>query len=275
MSVTIDSLYVYPVKSAAGFRCEIAELGATGLMHDREWMVVDAQGRFLTQRNEPRLALLQAQIIGNSLHLANPLGKGPAVAVDHVGESLSVVVWRAQCAAFDAGREVAQFLTDWLGRPLRLVRFDQSKPRLSNPDWTAGRDVPTLFTDGYPILVLSRESIADVSTRVGQDLPIERFRPNVLIKGVAPYGEDSIDALSQGDIRLQLTKACTRCAITTIDQRTGVGTGEEPLRTLKTYRYDAALAGVVLGRNAYATSGVGSLLRSGITISLHGKNKDD
>jgi uncharacterized protein len=275
MPVTIDSLHVYPVKSAAGFRCESAELTATGLQHDREWMVVDANGRFLTQRNEPRLALLKTQIRGDTLSLANPLGNGPDIAIDHAGERHNVVVWRAQCAAFDAGGEVAQFLSDWLGKPLRLVRFDQSQPRLSNPDWTAGRVVPTLFTDGYPLLVLSRESIADLAARVGHDLPIERFRPNVLIRGVDPYGEDSIVALSQGEICLQLTKACTRCAITTIDQHTGVGTGDEPLRTLRSYRYDVALAGVVLGRNAYATSGVGALLRSGIDLTVHGRSKDD
>jgi uncharacterized protein YcbX len=137
----IESLFIYPVKSAAGYRCDAAELSAAGLQHDREWLVVDANGRFLTQRNEPRLALLKTQIQSGQLRLSNPQGEGPRLAVTHQGTHVRVVVWRSQCAAFDAGDDAADFLSSWLGRELRLVRFDQSEKRLSNPDWTRGRAI--------------------------------------------------------------------------------------------------------------------------------------
>jgi uncharacterized protein YcbX len=177
-------------------------------------------------------------------------------------------VWRSQCAAFDAGDEAAQFLSDWLGRPLRLVRFDARRARLANHDWTGGRDVPTAFSDGYPLLVLSQASIDDLSARVGKPLPVERFRPNLLLAGVEPYAEDEAGAAVAGAARFALTKACTRCVITTIDPQRGERDGEEPLRTLRTYRYSKELRGVVFGRNAYAIAGEGAALHRGMTVEL-------
>jgi uncharacterized protein YcbX len=268
MTATLAGLYIHPIKSAAGIRVAQARLGRWGLEHDREWMIVDAAGRFVTQREEARLALLGPAIEGGALCLSNPQGAGPRLALDHQGARHEVQVWKAHCAAFDAGDEAADFLSGWLGRPLRLVRFDASQPRFSNPDWTAGREVPTLFTDGYPMLVLSQASIDDLAARVGQPLPVERFRPNLLLGGVAPYAEDAATALSLGAARIALTKACTRCVITTIDQRSGERTGEEPLRTLRGYRFDAALRGVVFGRNAYALAGEGAQLTVGMPVTL-------
>jgi len=268
MSAVLAGLYVHPVKSAAGFACQSARLGHYGLEHDREWMIVDPAGRFLTQRDEARLALLTTAIEDGFLKLANPQGAGPALPLDHQGAAREVQVWRSVCAGFDAGDEVAGFLSGWLGRPLRLVRFDRRRQRLSNHDWTEGRDVPNLFSDGYPLLVLSEGSVADLSARVGQELPVQRFRPNLLLGGLPPYGEDALTDIALGEARIRLTKACTRCVITTIDPQRGQSTGEEPLRTLKTYRYDRALRGVIFGRNAYAMAGEGAVLRVGMPVDL-------
>jgi uncharacterized protein YcbX len=268
VNAVLGGLYIYPVKSAAGIECERVELGPHGFRHDREWLVVDPAGRFLTQREEGRLALLATAIDGGMLRLSSPVGAAPVLPVDHEGERVPVQVWNAHCKAFDAGREMAQFLSDWLGRPLRLVRFDTSEPRLSDRNWTAGRDVSTLFSDGYPLLVLSRASIEDLRGRVGHDLPVQRFRPNILLDGVAPYAEDGATALHCGPVQLQLTKACTRCVITTIDHQRGERTGEEPLATLKTYRFDRELRGVIFGRNAYALAGAGNWLSRGAAASI-------
>jgi uncharacterized protein YcbX len=268
MTATLAGLYIYPVKSAAGLACHEAMLGPHGLLHDREWMVVDAAGQFVTQRNEGRLALLGTAIAGGRLCLSSPAGAGPALDLQHEGEVRQVQVWRASVPAFDAGLEAAQFVSDLVGRPLRLVRFDPRHRRLSNQDWTAGLEVPTLFSDGYPMLVLSQASIADLAARVGQELPVQRFRPNLLLGGVAAYAEDGAVELVTGNVRIALTKACTRCVITTIDHRSGGRTGEEPLRTLKSYRHDPALRGVVFGRNAYATAGIGNTLRCGDAVRM-------
>ncbi|MEO8313516.1 MAG: MOSC N-terminal beta barrel domain-containing protein [Pseudomonadota bacterium] len=268
MTATLAGIYIYPVKSAAGMACSEAVLGPHGLLHDREWMVVDAAGRFVTQRNEGRLALMGTAIADGRLLLSSPAGAGPSLDLRHEGEMRQVQVWGASVPAFDAGAEAAQFVSDLLGKPLRLVRFDARHRRLSNQDWTAGLEVPTLFSDGYPMLVLSQASVADLSSRVGRDLPVQRFRPNLLLGGVAAYAEDGAAEMVMGAVRILLTKACTRCVITTIDHHSGERTGEEPLRTLKGYRFDPALRGVVFGRNAYATAGAGSTLRRGDAVQL-------
>jgi len=268
MTPVLGALFIYPIKSAAGIECQRVELGSHGLRHDREWMIVDASGRGITQREESRLALLRTAIHDGQLHLSAPVGKGPALPLDHEGERVEVQVWSSHCLAFDAGVESARFLSDWLGRPLRLVRFDTGRRRLSCPDWTAGREVSTLFSDGYPLLVLSRASIEDLARRVGHDLPVQRFRPNLLLEGVPPYAEDASSQVLIGPVRLQLTKACTRCVITTIDQNSGERTGDEPLRTLKSYRFDRELHGVVFGRNAYAVAGNGQWLTRGAEASI-------
>jgi uncharacterized protein len=268
MNAQLGGLHIYPIKSAAGIACTEARLGPSGLQYDREWMIVDPQGRGITQREESRLALLQVAIEAGVLSLQNPQGAGPRLDMAHVGKSLEVHIWGAKCLAFDAGDEAAQFLSDWLGKDLHLVRFDPARPRYSNQDWTEGRDVPTLFSDGYPLLVLSRATVADLAARVGRDLPMERFRPNIVLEGVAPYAEDLATTLQTCGATLRLTKACTRCVITTIDHLRGERTDEEPLRTLRGYRYDAALRGVVLGRNAYTLSGEGVTLRAGTVVEL-------
>jgi uncharacterized protein len=268
MSAVISGLFVYPVKSAAGIPVDSARLDASGLQHDREWMVVDPAGRFVTQREESRLALLRTTLDADSLKLGNPHGAGPVILLDHAGDRVQVQVWGSRCDAFDAGPEVATFLSQWLGRPLRLVRFDPAGRRLSNPEWTAGREVPNFFSDGYPLLVLSRASIADLAARVGRDLPVNRFRPNVLLDGVAAYAEDNANRLQAGAVMLALTKACIRCNITTIDQATATSQDDEPIATLKRYRFDAALHGVAFGRNAYALDGVAARLSRGQAVSL-------
>lgn len=267
MSIALAGLFIYPVKSAAGIACDSAVLTRHGLEHDREWMIVDAGGRFVTQRDEARLALLGTAIGDGQLKLANPQGPGPSLPLAHEGAAREVQVWRSVCAAFDAGDEVAAFLSGWLGRPLRMVRFDRRRERLSNHDWTGGRDVANLFSDGYPMLVLSEGSIADLSARVGETLPVQRFRPNLLLRGLAPHGEDALDEIGIGAASIRLTKACTRCVITTIDHERGERTGEEPLRTLKAYRYNKELRGVIFGRNAYAVAGEGTELRIGMTVT--------
>ncbi len=203
MGAALSGLYIYPVKSAAGIACDTAVLTGSGLAHDREWMLVDAAGRFITQREAPQLALLRVQIAAGALQLSTPAGEAAPLALDHEGDTLEVQVWGSRCRAFDAGAPHAALLSDWLGKPVRLVRFDPAHRRLSNPDWTAGREVPTRFTDGYPLLVLSQASIDGLASRVGRSLPVERFRPNILIGGVEAHAEDEASRLRTGEARVR------------------------------------------------------------------------
>ena len=226
-------------------------------------MVVTTDGRFLTQREEPRLALVVAVVDGESLRLAAAAAGSVAVPLDHRGASCAVTVWRDRCLGVDQGDEAARWLGGLLGRAVRLVRFDPAQPRMSDRAWTGGIDAPNRFSDGYAALAISRASLEDLNARLPRPLPMDRFRPNIVLDGLPPYGEDALGDLVAGELRLRRVKPCTRCRITTTDQASGTLDGEEPLRTLKTYRWDAALHGVAFGQNMIVVAGAGAMLRVG------------
>ena len=250
--VTIASLFVYPVKSCRGIALLQARLTPRGLQYDREWMVVSRDGRFLTQREAPRLALVGTALHDDHLELSAPGLPPLAVPLQRPARAapIEVTVWRDHVLAVDEGQAAADWFGEHLLREVRLVRFDDARPRPTDPAWSQGLDGTSAFADGYPVLVLARASLDDLNSRLPSPLPVDRFRPNVLLDGCAPYAEDAIGWLASKHVRLRIVKPCTRCIITTTDQATGVTQGDEPLRTLKTYRWDGALHGVTFGQNA-------------------------
>jgi uncharacterized protein YcbX len=267
-AATVASLFVYPVKSCRGIALERADVLSTGLgsngLRDREWMVVDRRGRFVTQRERPRLALVDVRPADDGIELQGP-GLAPIVA--RTGSaSREVVVWSAHVAGFDAGDDVADALSRYLDDEVRLVRFDERRPRPCNPVYAGDSGATTLFADGYPLLVVGRASLDDLNRRLdgqrGGGLPINRFRPNLVLDGLDPYDEDHVDTLAIGGVVLKLVKPCTRCEITTTDQATG-RRGIQPLRTLSTYRRDDRLAGVTFGMNAIVAAGAGASIGTG------------
>ena len=261
--ITLAELHLYPVKSCRGIPVADALLTAAGLEHDREWMVVTPEGRFVTQREEPRLALVAAGLDASALTLTAASAGSISVSLEQRGGAATVTVWRDRCRAFDQGEDAARWLSDFIGRPLRLVRFDPAGRRLSEPAWTSGVEAPNRFSDGFALLAVSRASLADLNARLPAPLPMNRFRPNLVLDGLPPYGEDRLTELVAGAARLQRVKPCTRCVITSTDQATGTVAGDEPLRTLKSYRWDAGLRGVAFGQNLIVLAGAGVRLRAG------------
>lgn len=250
--IKIESLFVYPVKSCAGIELKRAQVTSRGLLFDREWMVVTPQGRFLTQRENPRLALVRTALRDDTLQLTAP--GLPRLSVPlvraHRAESTEVTVWSDTVLASDEGDAAASWFGEHLGRDVRLVRFDESRQRPTDPEWSQGLQGSAAFADGYPVLVISRASLDELNSRLPAPLPIDRFRPNVLLAGCVAYAEDDIAALATKDVTLRLVKPCTRCTITTVNQATGLAEGDEPVRTLRSYRWDPALRGVKFGQNA-------------------------
>jgi uncharacterized protein YcbX len=268
--VTLSALYIYPVKSCRGIALTEALLTPRGLEHDREWMVVDAAGKFLTQRQLPRMALIETRLTPDALELsAAGQGRVRVPLKAPLEKRVPVQVWRHECEAFHAGDAAEQWLTKSLGQPARLVRFDPAHRRLSNRDWTGGLAAENRFSDGYPVLVLSEESLAELNRRMGAPEPLgmDRFRPNVVFRGATPHAEDAASALTTQDIELRLVKPCTRCPITATNQLTAE-VGKEPLRTLATYRRDEKLGGVTFGLNAIVARGMGARLRVGMPLTL-------
>ncbi len=273
--ITLAALHVYPVKSCRGLALDGARLAAAGLEHDREWMIVGPDGRFVTQREEPRLARVAVALADGALVLSAEDAGSVRVPVEAGGVAagnarpvapVEVTVWRDRCRAFDQGDAAADWLGGFLGRPLRLVRLDPAHRRTSDSAWTGGLEALTRFSDGYALLAISRASLEDLNTRLAQPLPMDRFRPNLVLDGLPAYGEDALGDLVAGSVRLRRVKPCTRCIVTTTDQASGARAGEEPLRTLKTYRWDASLRGVTFGQNLIVVAGAGERLAVGMEL---------
>jgi len=235
-------------------------------------MVADRRRRFVTQREYPRLALVETRAADGALSLTAPGADAIALpGLSTAATSDEVVVWRSHVRGFDAGDAAAQWISSFLGTPLRIVRFDRSKPRMCNPEHAGGSGAHTMFSDGYPLLIIGQASLDDLNMRLeskgAQPLPMNRFRPNVVVTGLDPYDEDHLDTLESDGVTLRLVKPCVRCKVTTIDQASGRA-GFEPLPTLATYRRNDAFAGVTFGMNAIVVGGAGRALTADATASV-------
>jgi Uncharacterized Fe-S protein len=233
--VHVTKIFVYPIKSCAGIGLERAEAGPRGFLHDREWMVVDGEGRFVTQRTEPRLALVRVRLEGDALEAAAPGRPVLRVPLDRTGgPRRRVVVWNDTCDAVSEGPEAARWFSALLGMPCELVRMAAGAVRPVDPA-RAGPGRQVGFADAFPFLLLSEASLEGLNARLGRPLPVNRFRPNLVVSGCPPHAEDEWRRIRVGDVVLRVVKPCARCVITTVDQETGVA-GKEPLATLATYR---------------------------------------
>lgn len=270
-SARIASLHVYPVKGCRGIAPASVTVATTGFVTegigDREWMVVDRAGRFVTQRELPRLALVETAANSEALTLSVPHVAPLVVPTDSaLGSPRDVVVWRSEVRGIDMGDAAADWLSAWLGADVRLVRFDRSSVRPCNPEFAGDSGAHTLFSDGYPILVIGEASLADLNERLaarGQPaLPMNRFRPNLVLQGLPPYAEDHLDTIAVGETVLKCVKPCVRCQVTTTDQDLA-RVGLEPLRTLGEYRLNERMGGVTFGMNAIVLAGAESRLTIG------------
>ncbi|MCZ8132467.1 MAG: MOSC N-terminal beta barrel domain-containing protein [Steroidobacteraceae bacterium] len=268
MDAIVTSLHVYPVKACRGLDLVGARLDAAGFEHDRRWLVVTPEGRFVTQREAPALARVGTAVADGRLELTFPDGARVPVAPGDAAQRLDVVVWDDRCAGLDCGDAPAARLGGLLGRPVRLVEFDTRVPRLQRSERVGPLTVPVRYPDAYPILLIGEESLEDLNARLPQPLPMDRFRPNVVVRGLGAYGEDRVVELRAEGVRLRPVKACTRCKVTMTDQATGDVDAAEPLRTLRTYRWDRELRGVTFGQNVVIAEGAGATLRVGQRLEV-------
>lgn len=254
----LSALYRYPLKSARGESLQRAPLDALGLAGDRRWMVVDApQGRFLSQRQLPQMARLQAHWQGSDLVLDAPGMPGLTVALPAADAPLrQVSVWDDSLPVPDAGEAAAGWLSEWLGRPCRLVQVPEQRARQVNTKYAQPGD-KVGFADGFPFLLIGQASLDDLCARVGRPLEMERFRPNLVVAGSEPYAEDRWKRIRIGSVAFRVAKPCSRCAIPTLDPLTGERSPDhEPIATLKSYRKGEG--GVFFGQNLIA-DGIGEL----------------
>jgi uncharacterized protein YcbX len=301
----IAALWVFPIKSCAGISVQQAVLTPAGLAHDRAWMVVDTDGEMVTQRELPRMALIQPELVNSGVGLAELVLHGSGLAALHLpltvgylteAHAIKVRVWDDQVPAFDMGAEVSKWLTEFLGSslgPLRLVRFDPKHRRPSNTKWTQGLTSLNQFSDGFPVLVASTASLHELNARLQDQghavVDMRRFRANVVLSNVeassghaihaVPLNAHDEDRISTMTIHTQAAdthseaaqltpvKPCPRCPIPNIDPDSAQSHSAVS-DTLQAYRQDPRVNGALtFGMNCVPVSGVGQMLRVGQRVS--------
>ncbi len=236
MAATVAQLWIYPVKSLKGIRVGNARVAARGLDHDRRFVVVDPEGAFLTQRELSAMATVWTAIEAGELRLSSPDFDEVAVPLEpEGGEPLQAEVWNSVTPALAPSREADRWLSEVLGRPCRLAYMPASTRRESNVRY-AGPGRLVGYADGYAHLVVSEASLEALNARLGRPVPIDRFRPNLVLSGTTAFEEDGWRDFSAGTARFRMAKPCGRCQVTTTDQSTGEVTGPEPLETLGRWR---------------------------------------
>ncbi len=276
---TLASVHAYPIKSCGVVDLRQGLLIETGLEFDRAWMVLDRHGQMLTQRDDPRMALVHCSFKGSELVLRAPGMLALHLSLDRVEAATHAQVWNDRVKAYDMGALAAQWFTDFLrpnttGPGLRLVRFDPEHQRLCDPHWTGTLQAQTAFSDGYPLLVTNTASLHDLNQRLAaagaQPVDMQRFRPNLVLHGLPAFDEDHTRELfistPDGDVELRLVKPCARCSIPNIDPATAQSSNAVG-DTLAGYRSDPRVGGAVtFGMNAVMVSGMECLLQPGQAV---------
>lgn len=261
--IIISELAIYPVKSMRQVPLEKAAIDMGGLKNDRRWMVVDADGRMITQRQQSRLSLIQPELIDGGIILRTS-GQSDLTVNIPAGNTIIVSVWNDNCNVCDTGDEAAQWLSQFLGVACRLVYFPDREVRVVDQNYAQQGD-HTAFSDGFPVLLISQASLDDLNSRMKDPVPMVRFRPNIVVSGCDAFAEDDWKQLQIGELSLRIVKPCCRCVIPSIDIETGERSqNHEPTKTLSSYRRRDNK--ILFGQNA-VIDGQGEL-KTGMTIDI-------
>lgn len=277
----ISEINIYPIKSLKGISLDTATVEERGLRYDRRWMLTHPDGMFFTQREFPRMATISVWIEED--------GSGLGVAADRFGDVFipsqpdtgnkqQVTIWQSVCEGEIYGGALNEWFSDVIGTKCQLVYMPDNTRRSVNKRFDRGDEVVS-FADGYPLMVLSEATLADLNSRIEDSLPMNRFRPNLVVSGSSAFAEDDWERIRIGDAVFRSTKPCERCVMTTVDQSKGEFTGKEPLKTLASYRmakdvmrdrYDSLGVGanaVLFGQNLIAES-VGATVSVGDAVEV-------
>ena len=243
----VTQLAIYPIKSTRQIPISSAKVTRRGFENDRRWLLVDEQGRFLTQRQHPTMALIATKLQDNGLTISRPDAANLQVTIPtNTTPTTSVTVWNDNCQALDAGDEAAAWFSDFLHIQCRLMYQPESAIRPTAEKYSQPGD-HTSFADGFPFLLTNGASLQELNGRLDTPLPMTRFRPNIVISGGKPFEEDQWQQIRIGNITFRVVKPCSRCVMTTVNPETGEREGIEPLATLTTYRRTDM--GVLFGQN--------------------------
>lgn len=266
--IEVSELHIYPIKSCAGIQLRGVRFDDRGAQYDRRWMLVDDSGEMITQRTHPRCILARPSMLPTALQIEGPSLPPLKLPLTASGKRRRAVIWQHETEALDQGDEAAEWFTELLGSPARLVRWADDQVRTVSKRHS-DLDSQIAFCDGYPVLLISEASLRDLNDRLeqGQRLTMARFRPNIVVKNCLPYAEDEWAELHIGSLGVTLVKPCDRCSIPTVDPQTGIAGAVNPLKTLATYRRQGST--VVFGQNGIH-HGFG-MLRVGDPVEIRSK----
>lgn len=268
MKCNVRELNLYPIKGCRGISVRSATMAQTGLqiegIGDREWVVVDAEGEFVSQRGFPRMALIETRFAGNALQLRAPGMLTLEVPFASEGDVIQVRVWNDTVAAVTQGEVADAWFSSFLGAPARLMRFDPEAKRVANRRYTGNDEAPYKFADAFPLLVTAQASLDDVNARLARQgaaaVTMARFRPNIVLEGLAAFEEDYVKTLSCGELLIRPVKTCARCTVPGVDPMTGESSTVVP-DLLATFR--GTPDGVMFGVNAIVADGAGATVTVG------------
>jgi hypothetical protein len=273
MNARIAELNLFPVKGCRGIALQEATLSATGLavdgIGDREWVVVDAEGEFVSQREYPKMALIETKLTATSLLLKAPGMLLLEVPFASEGDVVRVRVWNDDIAAVTQGDVADAWLGNYLGAPARLMRFDYEGRRLAAHRYTGKVDAPFKFADAFPLLVTNAASLAEVNRRLQRQgeaaVTMARFRSNIVLDGPPAFEEDYFSLLRIGPLAIRPVKPCARCSVPGVDPATG---GHSPVVTDVLAAMRATAEGVTFGVNAIVAEGAGGTLHVGDEVAV-------
>jgi uncharacterized protein YcbX len=243
----ISALYYYPIKSCGGLSTKSVDTDLRGIKHDRRWLLIGTDGVARTQRQIPKLALVQPLVCDNGdLQVAAEGFDSLIVPVVNDGAKTRAKVWSSVCRSVDQGDEAAEWFSEFTGQRLRLVRMADDFTRRVDGRYARSKNDQVSFADGFPFLIIGQASLEDLNRRMDAPLPMNRFRPNIVVEGSEPFAEDQWVTVSIGELIVDIVKPCARCEMTAINQSTAER-GKEPLKTLSTYRNDRGR--ILFGQN--------------------------
>jgi uncharacterized protein len=266
---TVSELYIYPTKSLGGIQLNEVQLTDRGFQHDRRWMLVDANNRFLTQREQANMALLQTALVSNGIEVYYKKKPAEKITIPFLfdpKEKITVTVFADRCEAVTINDEIDEWFSRYLQIPCKLVYMPDGSLRKVDSHYAKKESDITAFSDGYPVLMLSKESLTELNSRLPEALPMNRFRPNLVIEEVKAFEEDGMEHFTINEIDFYGVKLCARCVITTINQQT-IEKGKEPLKTLATYRMKNNK--IYFGQNVIAATA--GKIKIGDTITIQKK----
>jgi uncharacterized protein YcbX len=248
----VTQLHIYPVKSLAGISLEQAQVMERGFQYDRHWMITNPTGRFFTQREVPEMSLITTRIENGHLHLGHKQNTYWHLSIAlsaGTGQYQPTVIWDDRPLLEHVSPEADAVLSDWMGTPARLLKVGAQTSRPADPRYVTDDPIEVSMADGYPYLLIGQASLDDLNARLEHPVPMNRFRPNIVVEGSAAFAEDTWKLIRIGNIRFRLVKPCARCVVTTINQDTAEAS-KEPLQTLSSYRKEGQK--VLFGQNMIA-----------------------